>query len=138
MQQIAPKFDADLRRDDDSVIGEVEAPYPTSMSLMREMIADGIGMAAAILDAQQRQLERKAGAPPQGSECATNGGTHYRGHRHAQASRERSIGLAHHWQKCTLAVETVRRRGSDLPKRSPQSITRSCTRRGRPCESRCS
>jgi len=58
MQQLARKFDAELRRDDDSIIGEVEAPYPTPMSLMREMIADGAGMATAMLDAQQRLLKR--------------------------------------------------------------------------------
>ena len=58
MQQLARKFDAELRRDYDSVIGEVEAPYPTPMSLMREMIADGTGVATAMLDAQQRLLKR--------------------------------------------------------------------------------
>jgi GNAT superfamily N-acetyltransferase len=58
MQQLARKFDADLRRDSDSVIGEVEAPYPTPMSLMREMIADGTGLATAMLDAQSRLLKR--------------------------------------------------------------------------------
>jgi len=34
------KFVAELRRDCDCVTGEVEAPYPTPISLMREMIAD--------------------------------------------------------------------------------------------------
>jgi len=58
MQQLARKFDAELRHDDDSVIGEVEAPYPTPMSLMREMIADGAGLATAMLDAQSRLLKR--------------------------------------------------------------------------------
>jgi RimJ/RimL family protein N-acetyltransferase len=58
MQQLARKFDAELRRDDESVVGEVEAPYPTPMSLMREMIADGTGLATAMLDAQQRMLKR--------------------------------------------------------------------------------
>jgi RimJ/RimL family protein N-acetyltransferase len=59
MQQLARKFDAELRRDDDdSIVGEVEAPYPTPMSLMREMIADGTGLATAMLDAQQRMLKR--------------------------------------------------------------------------------
>jgi GNAT superfamily N-acetyltransferase len=58
MQQLARKFDAELRLDDDSVVGEVEAPYPTPMSLMREMIADGTGLATAMLDAQQRMLKR--------------------------------------------------------------------------------
>jgi RimJ/RimL family protein N-acetyltransferase len=58
MQQLARKFDAELRVDDDAVVGEVEAPYPTPMSLMREMIADGTGLATAMLDAQQRMLKR--------------------------------------------------------------------------------
>jgi GNAT superfamily N-acetyltransferase len=58
MQQLARKFDAALRVDDDSVVGEVEAPYPTPMSLVREMIADGTGLATAMLDAQQRMLKR--------------------------------------------------------------------------------
>jgi hypothetical protein len=58
MQQLARKFDAELRRDFDSVIGEVEAPYPTPLSLMREMIADGTGFATALLDAQSRLLRR--------------------------------------------------------------------------------
>jgi hypothetical protein len=58
MQQLARKFDAELRCDYDSVIGEVEAPYPTPMSLMREMIADGAGVATAMLDAQSRLLKR--------------------------------------------------------------------------------
>jgi GNAT superfamily N-acetyltransferase len=58
MQGLARKFDAELRVDDDSVVGEVEAPYPTPMSLMREMMADGTGLATAMLDAQQRMLKR--------------------------------------------------------------------------------
>lgn len=58
MQQLARKFDAELRRDYDSVVGEVEAPYPTPLSLMREMIADGTGLATAMLDAQSRLLKR--------------------------------------------------------------------------------
>jgi GNAT superfamily N-acetyltransferase len=58
MQHLARKFDAELRHDFDSVIGEVEAPYPTPLSLMREMIADGTGLATALLDAQSRMLKR--------------------------------------------------------------------------------
>jgi GNAT superfamily N-acetyltransferase len=58
MQQLARKFDAELRQDFDSVIGEVEAPYPTPLSIMREMIADGTGLATAVLDAQSRLLKR--------------------------------------------------------------------------------
>lgn len=58
MQQLARKFDAELRRDYDSVIGEVEAPYPTPLSLMREIIADSTGFATAMLEAQSRLLKR--------------------------------------------------------------------------------
>jgi len=58
MQQLARKFDAELRRDFDSVTGELEAPYPTPLSVMREMIADGTGLATALLDAQSRLLKR--------------------------------------------------------------------------------
>ena len=58
MQQFARKLDAELRRDDNSVIGEVEAPYPTPLSVMREMIADGTGLATALLDAHSRLLKR--------------------------------------------------------------------------------
>jgi hypothetical protein len=58
MQQLARKFDADMRRDFDSVIGEVEAPYPTPLSVLREMIVDGTGLATAILEAHSRLLKR--------------------------------------------------------------------------------
>ncbi len=58
MQQLARKFDAELRRDEDCVVGEVEAPYPTPMSLMREMIVDGAGAATAMLDTQRRMLKK--------------------------------------------------------------------------------
>ena len=58
MQQLAGKFDADMHRDFDSVVGEVEAPYPTPLSVLREIIADGTGLATACLDAQWRMLRR--------------------------------------------------------------------------------
>ncbi len=58
MQQLARKFDAEMRRDFDSVIGEVKAPYPTPLSVLREMIADGTGLATAILEAHSRLLKR--------------------------------------------------------------------------------
>jgi hypothetical protein len=47
-----------MRRDFDSVIGEVEAPYPTPLSVLREMIADGTGLATVIFDAHSRLLKR--------------------------------------------------------------------------------
>lgn len=56
MQQLARKFDADLSFDFGSVIGEVDPPRSTPLSLMREAMADGHGVATAILDAQSRLL----------------------------------------------------------------------------------
>jgi GNAT superfamily N-acetyltransferase len=58
MQQLARKFDAELSLNFGSVIGEVEAPHPTPMSIMREWFADGHGLAAAALDVQSRLLKR--------------------------------------------------------------------------------
>jgi len=58
MQQLARKFDAEMRRDFDSVIGEVETPYPTPMSVLREMMADSIGLVTVAFDAQSRLLRR--------------------------------------------------------------------------------
>ncbi len=58
MQQLARKFEADLTFDFGSVVGEVEAPYPTPMSIWREAVADSHGFATAVLDAQTRFLRR--------------------------------------------------------------------------------
>jgi hypothetical protein len=38
------------------VVGEVANPIPTPLSLMREIIADGHGMATVVLDLQSRLL----------------------------------------------------------------------------------
>lgn len=57
MQQLARKFDAELSFDFGSVIGEVESPRPTPMSLVREIIADHCGLATAMLDVQRRLLK---------------------------------------------------------------------------------
>lgn len=54
MQQLARKFDADLRFDFGSVIGEVTAPRPTPISVVREALSDGFGVTNALLDAQTR------------------------------------------------------------------------------------
>ena len=62
MQQLARKFDADLSFDFGSVIGEVESPFPTPMSIWREAIADSHGFANAMLDAQTRFLRRSQAA----------------------------------------------------------------------------
>ena len=57
MQQLARKFDADLRFDFDSVVGEVRAQRPTPMSMVREAAADGYALVNAMLDAQTRLLK---------------------------------------------------------------------------------
>ena len=57
MQQLARKFDADLKFDFGSVVGEVEAARPTPLSVMREIIADSHDVASVVLDAQSRLLK---------------------------------------------------------------------------------
>jgi len=56
MQQLAHKFDAELTFDFGSVVGEVEAPHPTPVSMLREIVADSHGFATAMLDVQARLL----------------------------------------------------------------------------------
>ena len=56
MQQLARKFDAELRFDFGSTIGEVAAPHPTPLSVAREIVADTHGFATALLDVQSRLL----------------------------------------------------------------------------------
>jgi len=56
MQQLARKFDAELSFDFGGVVGEVAAPRPTPLSLMREILADGHGFATAMFDVQSRML----------------------------------------------------------------------------------
>jgi GNAT superfamily N-acetyltransferase len=57
MQQLARKFDAELSFDFGSVVGEVATPHPTALSLTRELLADGHGLATAMLDVQSRMLK---------------------------------------------------------------------------------
>jgi GNAT superfamily N-acetyltransferase len=57
MQQLARKFAAQLSFDVGNVVGEVAAPHPTPLSLLHELVADGHGFAAAMLDAQARWLK---------------------------------------------------------------------------------
>jgi len=54
MQQLARKFEADLRFDFGTVIGEVDPPRYTPLSLMREAAADAQGVANAFLDVHSR------------------------------------------------------------------------------------
>jgi GNAT superfamily N-acetyltransferase len=56
MQELARKFEAELSFDFGGVVGEVEAPHPTPLSIFRELLADGHSLATAVLDAQWRLL----------------------------------------------------------------------------------
>ena len=62
MQQLARKFEADLHFDFGSVVGAVDPPRSTVLSLMREVYADAHGITSIILDAQS-QLLKVAQAP---------------------------------------------------------------------------
>jgi GNAT superfamily N-acetyltransferase len=57
MQQLARKFDADLKFDFGSVVGEVDQPRLTPLSLVREAMADAHGVASAILQVQAKLLD---------------------------------------------------------------------------------
>lgn len=54
MQQLAKKFQADLKFDFGGVVGELDAPRFTPLSVMREVFEDTHGMAAAWFDASSR------------------------------------------------------------------------------------
>ena len=56
MQQLARKFEAELTFEFGSVVGEVDPPRFTALSLMREWMADGQGVASAMLAMQERFL----------------------------------------------------------------------------------
>ena len=56
MQQLARKFEAKLIFDCGTVIGTMENPYPTPLSVMQEMVTDGHSFAAAYVDFQSRLL----------------------------------------------------------------------------------
>jgi GNAT superfamily N-acetyltransferase len=56
MIELARKFEAELKFDFGSVIGEVEAAHPTPISVWRELVADTHGFATAMLDVQARML----------------------------------------------------------------------------------
>jgi GNAT superfamily N-acetyltransferase len=66
MQQLARKFDAALSVEGGSVMGEMKAPQPTPMSVMRELVVDGTDVATAMLDVPSqlaKRLENMNGAP---------------------------------------------------------------------------
>lgn len=54
MQQLARKFDAELKFEFGSVTGRVDPPRSTPLSLLREVMADSHGLAATIIEAQSR------------------------------------------------------------------------------------
>jgi len=56
MQQLARKFEANLKFDFGSVVGEVDPPRWTALSLAREAVVDAHGIATTILDVQSRLL----------------------------------------------------------------------------------
>jgi GNAT superfamily N-acetyltransferase len=56
MQDLARKFHAELSFDFGGVIGEMETPRATPMSLMRELIADSHGVTTAMFEVQSRLL----------------------------------------------------------------------------------
>jgi GNAT superfamily N-acetyltransferase len=56
MQSLAKKFEAKIRYNLADVIGELKTPGPTPISIWREMVADGTGLAARVIDAQRRIL----------------------------------------------------------------------------------
>jgi GNAT superfamily N-acetyltransferase len=58
VQQLARKFGAELSFQSGSVVGEMKAPHPTPMSVMRELAADGIDLAAAMLDVPSQLAKR--------------------------------------------------------------------------------
>lgn len=63
MQQLARKFDAEFSFEYGSVIGEVEQPYPTPLTLLQEAVTDSASFATAMLDVQSRLLSgREDGA----------------------------------------------------------------------------
>ena len=56
MQQLARKFAAQLSFDLGGIVGELAAPHATPLSILREIVADGHGVASAMLDAQARLM----------------------------------------------------------------------------------
>jgi len=61
MQQLARKFEAEIIFDFGTVIGTMENPYPTPLSLVQEIAADGHSFIAFYIDFQSR-LFRSVGS----------------------------------------------------------------------------
>lgn len=56
MQQLARKFEGELSFDLGTVTGTVENPYPTPLSVLRELVLDGQSFGAAYVDFHSRLL----------------------------------------------------------------------------------
>jgi GNAT superfamily N-acetyltransferase len=56
MQAIAKKYGAELKFEPGDVVGELQNPWPTPLSLWRELVQDTHGFASAALDLQARIL----------------------------------------------------------------------------------
>jgi GNAT superfamily N-acetyltransferase len=69
VQQLALKFHAELKFERGMVAGDVAAPHPTAMSLLREVLADGTGFVTAILDVQSRLLDKISGTAVDAHGC---------------------------------------------------------------------
>ena len=59
MQAIARKHGAELKFEPGDVVGELQYPGPTPLSLWRELVADGHGWAGAAFDLQTRILRSR-------------------------------------------------------------------------------
>jgi len=62
MQQLARKFEAELTFDFGTVIGTMENPQPTPLSVMQEMAVDGHSFAASCIDFQSRLFQARGGS----------------------------------------------------------------------------
>ncbi|NVO12876.1 MAG: GNAT family N-acetyltransferase [Rhodoplanes sp.] len=69
MQQLARKFATEFSFDFGTVVGKVQNPRPTPLSLIQELLADGHSFAAACIDLQSRLL--KPSGPSSSSSSAT-------------------------------------------------------------------
>ena len=57
MQKLARKFAAELSFNYDNVVGEVETPRLTPLSVIREVVADAHSLATALLQTHSRKLK---------------------------------------------------------------------------------
>jgi len=70
MQQLARKFEADLHFDFGDVVGEVDPPRSTPLSLLRELVIDGHAIATAMLTRSHGYSRRR---DPRRSQPPTSG-----------------------------------------------------------------